>query len=360
MRLLPCFVSLSLRLSISPSVLLSATLLPTHSTSAAEFSLAAQPQLAAAADGRVWLAFGRDKEILVARSDDAGATFAAPVRVAALPSLMLGRRRGPRIVAQGDHVTVTVMAGDFFAFTSKDAGKTWAGPVRINDVPRSAREGLNGLAIAPDGRLFTTWLDLRGERTQLYGAESADGGTTWSANQLVYRAPPGSTVCECCHPSALFNAHGDLVVMWRNGIEGARDMWSTTRPAGTKEFARAAKIGAGTWILKACPMDGGAVFAERDAFATIWQRDGAIFYARAGGPEIQLARGTQPVAAATATRSIAVWQQGADLWTTRLDAAPASRMLAPKARFPTLIALPGSDHVLLGYERGPDVVIERL
>jgi hypothetical protein len=59
-------------------------------------------------------------------------------------------------------------------------------------------------------------------------------------------------------------------------------------------------------------------------------------------------------------RSIAVWQQGADLWTSPLDAAPAPRLLAAKARFPTLIALPGSEHLLLSYERGSEVVVERL
>ncbi len=348
---------MALRLPLSLLLLLTAAAL---SAAPVEFPHAAQPQLAATADGRVWLAFGRDKEIFVARSDDAGATFATPVRVAALPSLLLGKRRGPRIVASGDRITVTAMAGELYALHSKDAGRTWAGPVRINDVPRSAREGLNGLAVAPDGHLFTTWLDLRGERTQLFGAGSSDGGATWSVNRLVYRAPAGSTVCECCHPSAEFNGRGDLVVMWRNGIDGARDMWSATRPAGAEDFGRAAKIGEGTWILKACPMDGGMVFAERNAFATIWQRDGAVYLARPGEPEKQLAKGVQPVAATTATRSLAVWQQGLDLWTASLGAASVPRLLAAKARFPALSTIPGGDHLLLAYERGPDVIVERL
>lgn len=327
---------------------------------AAEFPAAAQPQLAATTDGRVWLAFGRGKEILVARSDDRGTTFADPVQVAALPSLMLGKRRGPRVAAHGDRVTVTAMAGELFAFHSKDAGKTWAGPVRINDVPRAAREGLNGLTVAPDGRLFTTWLDLRGERTQLFGAESADGGATWSANQLVYRAPTGQTVCECCHPSAAFNTRGDLVVMWRNGIDGARDMWSAVRPAGQANFSPAAKLGTGTWPLKACPMDGGAVWEEADGFATIWQRAGEVFVARPGQPERRLTSGLQPVATATPSRTAAVWQQGADLWTGSPTSAAGARLLKEKARFPVLVALPGRADLIVAYEHGPGVVVESL
>ncbi|MEI8088973.1 MAG: sialidase family protein [Opitutaceae bacterium] len=60
---------------------------------AIEFPAAAQPQLATASDGRVWLTYGSGKDIFVARSRDAGATFEAPVRVGTLPALQLGMRR---------------------------------------------------------------------------------------------------------------------------------------------------------------------------------------------------------------------------------------------------------------------------
>jgi hypothetical protein len=366
----------SLRLSVFRfrfrflSVLLT-TVVATTAAPAIEFPDAAQPQLAATATGRVYLTFGRGPEIFIARSDDAGATFAPPVRVAALPSLMLGRRRGPRIAAHGDTVTITAMAGELFAFHSKDAGKSWRGPVLINDVPRSAREGLHALAVAPDGRLFTTWLDLRdipGARTQLFASESADGGATWSANALVYRAPAGHTVCECCHPSAHFNARGDLAVMWRNGVDGARDMWSTTRLAGTKAFSPATKLGTGTWLLQACPMDGGSVFTSGDTFTTIWQRAGSVFLAQPGSPEIPLGPGTQPVAATLGSATHIFFQRGPDLIATRLSASVAPSPPAPhaqQARFPSLLALPDGRAILLAYEQGPakgavSVVVETL
>lgn len=365
---LPRSVRLPLFLSVVLAVV-SAPLAPT--ASAAEFPDAAQPQLAATAAGRVYLAFGRGPEIFVARSDDAGATFAAPVRIAALPSLMLGRRRGPRIAAHADTVTVTAMAGELFAFHSKDGGKTWRGPVRINDVPGSAREGLNGLAAAPDGRLFTTWLDLRdvpGARTQLFASESTDGGATWSTNTLVYRAPAGSTVCECCHPSATFNARGDLAVMWRNGLDGARDLWTSTRPSGTRDFTPATKLGEGTWLLQACPMDGGTLFPSGETFASIWQRAGALFLARPGTPEIPLGPGTQPVAATLGPDTHLFFQRGPDLLAARLTASLAPSAPTPhakNARFPALLALPGGRAALLAFEQGPakgpvSVVVEAL
>ena len=114
-------------------------LLATAVHAATGISPGTQPQLAVNAKGTAWVAFGRGSEIHVARSDDGGATFATPVRVASLPSLMLGRRRGPRIVAHGDHLTVTAMAADLHAFTSTDGCRTWKGPFRMNDTAGSAR-----------------------------------------------------------------------------------------------------------------------------------------------------------------------------------------------------------------------------
>lgn len=349
---------------MKPTVLLRVLIplfLAAASAAAAELRDAAQPQLAASASGRIFVAFGRGQEVHVARSDDQGATFAAPVRVAALPSLMLGRRRGPRLAVHGDRVTVVVMAGEFLAFQSKDAGKTWTGPALINDKAHSAREGLGNVAVAPDGRLFAVWLDDRAGPKQLYGAESADGGATWSANQLIYRRPAGA-ICECCHPSVLFNARGDLTVMWRNAIEGARDLWLATRAAGTGEFGPAAKLGAGTWMLKACPMDGGAIVDDRSQLASVWQRDGSVYFCAEGGAEKLLGAGTQPVASATAAHAFAVWQQGADLVSASWrDAAPAApRVVARGARFPSLTALPGTGRAVLAYEHGADTIVTAL
>ena len=326
---------------------------------AVEFPAAVQPQLTATADGRVWLVYGSGKEIFVARSSDAGTTFAAPVRVGSLPALQLGMRRGPRIAVHGEHVVVTAMSGDFFAFHSSDGGATWSAPVRVNDVAAATREGLHDLAVAPDGRLFAVWLDLRAGAMQLAAAESTDHGATWSANQVVYQSPE-KAICTCCQPTARFNVRGDLAVMWRNDLAGNRDMWLTVRPAGTAAFVSPAKLGTGSWSLKGCPMDGGSLFTAKDSFATLWQRDGAVFFARPGEPERRLAAGKQPVAVSTDRGTFAVWQQGADLWSSALDAAAAPELLAPAARFASLVALPATGRVLVAYEHGAASVVTSL
>ncbi|MEO5959876.1 MAG: sialidase family protein, partial [Opitutaceae bacterium] len=307
---------------------------------AVEIPNAAQPQLAVGADGRVWLAFGRGDEVLAARSDDGGATFTAPTVVAKLPKLMLGMRRGPRIAAHGDRVTVTAIALELVAFHSADGGSTWSAPTTINSVGKSAAEGLHDLSAGPDGQMFVTWLDLRNGKTELWGASSNDAGRTWGPNERVYRSTD-KTICECCHPTALFDSAGNLAVMWRNAIAGERDMWLATRASGAKEFAAAHKLGTGTWKLDACPMDGGKIVAlGAGKFAAVWQRAGEIFFSSAPGTEIGLGAGKQPVAVAVGAQPLVIWQRGTELVSTRAGSNAAPLKHANDGRFPVLVPLP--------------------
>jgi hypothetical protein len=369
-----------------------------------EFANGVQPQMTVGADGRVWLVYaqpvataapsggphdghgGHDKshgekaggqskkkghgsrgspgDIFVASSTDGGATFAPAVKVAHLPQLIAGNRRGPRIAAHGDAITVTAIAHELVAFTSRDAGKTWSAPVTINDVPNSAHEGLHDLAASPAGQLFVTWLDLRSGKTELWAASSRDGGRTWGKNEQLYKSPDKS-ICECCHPSALFDADGHLAVMWRNSIEGSRDMWMMTRAKGATAFSTARKLGEGTWKINGCPHDGGTLVALGGGnFAAVWQRSGEIFVTGPDDKETKLGAGRQPVAIRGAGSTTVVWNDGTALVAVRDLNRPEPTKLAPEARFPIAVSLPGGKGAVVAYERGAKgattVAVERL
>src|SRR5260370_1332262 len=132
-----------------------------------------------------------------------------------------------------------------------------AAGVVINDAPAAAREGLHSM-VAGGGLLFATWLDDRAQGKRLYGATSKDAGLTWSKNVEVYESPSG-TICQCCHPTALIDGNGVIHVMWRNALDGNRDMYVAHSKDGGVSFGRARKLGEGSWELNACPMDGGGL-----------------------------------------------------------------------------------------------------
>jgi BNR repeat-like domain len=315
-----------------------------------------QPQAAVDEKGVIYVAYGAKNTIYCSVSRDGGRTFGEPVKVGQTKHLALGARRGPRIVAGGGSVTIVTCDhsnGLLSARRSRDGGRTWQKPVTINDnKPCTADEGLHALAMAPDGMIYCAWLDHRlDKRNQIFGAASRDGGKTWSKNRLIYRSPSGG-VCPCCHPSATFDGKGNLYVMWRNALNGFRDMYLIVSRDGGKTFGKAIKLGSGTWQLDRCPMDGGAVaVASPGHVTTVWRRRKQVFRLDSiSDRERLLGTGEQAWAAATPRGPWLVWlsrRQG-DLW-----------LQSPKSRRPAKIASHATDPVVATPRggKGPVVVV---
>ncbi len=179
--------------------------------------------------------------------------------------------------------------------------------MKVNDVAGSAREGLHAMAIGSDGTLACTWLDLRSKGTKLYLSISNDTGISWSKNRLVYESPSGS-ICECCHPSLVFERSGQLNVMFRNSFNGARDMYLTSSKDNGVTFSPAKKLGNGTWMLNACPMDGGMVASgSKGTLMTVWRRGDSVFASSLTGEEIFMGKGAQPWGAYGTNGLYVVW-----------------------------------------------------
>jgi hypothetical protein len=310
------------------------------------------PQMAANRS-MVALTFGAGKGIYCSVSHDSGMTFAAPVKVAELEVLPLGRHRGPRIAFSSGAIVISAVVGktlseekhahglpsdgDLLTWRSVDGGKTWSQGIVVNDSPSAPREGLHSLAGDGKGNLFAAWLDKRsGHGTQLYGARSTDGGVTWSKNVMIYQSPDG-TICECCHPSAAIGADGEILVMWRNSLGGARDMY-LARSAHGVNFTKAEKLGTGSWPLNACPMDGGGVAVSGSRVLTAWRRGHEIFLAGPGDKEVSAGEGVDVAIAAGKGGTYAVWSTPEGI-RALLPGKTESVGLASQGTFPNVVGL---------------------
>ncbi len=305
-----------------------------------------QPQACIDSDGTTHLVFGVGNAVHYSRSTDRGKIFSASTEAFRVPNMSLGMRRGPRVALSGKSLVVTAIGGekgkgqdgDLLAWRSPDSGATWIGPTRINDVADSAREGLHAMASGQDGTVWCVWLDLRAKQTELFASNSRDGGATWSENTLVYRSPEMS-VCQCCHPSIAI--HGDAIyVLFRNLLEGNRDMYLVKSDDGGKTFGAVERLGKDHWSLNACPMDGGMLaIAPTGRVTTVWRRAGELFFTTDGGQETLLGRGEQAWVTATAKKSIAVWTEGrvGKLNLRSLDGA-FSKVLDDQARDPMIVS----------------------
>ncbi|MGV3773427.1 MAG: sialidase family protein [Verrucomicrobiales bacterium] len=294
-----------------------------------------QPQIAVNAEGTAFVTFGKGNAVYFSKSSDEGRTFSAPHKVGEAQQLALGMRRGPRIAAGKDSLTITAIShkdGNLYAWTSLDKGESWSTAHTINAILTSAREGMHGLANDGKSGLFAVWLDLRNKKTELWGARSTDGGKTWEENTRIYKSPD-ETICECCHPSAAFTSTGEIIVMWRNWLNGSRDIYQTSCKDGGRTFSEARKVGTGTWPLKGCPMDGGDVASNGKQTAYAWRRNQQLFFTSDPNAETLLSRsGTQPIVVPLERGFAFSWQNNGNIyWKSNAQAEP--ELLAEKAGY---------------------------
>jgi len=308
-----------------------------------------QPQFAAA-NGTVALAFGSGDSIWLARSTDNGANFAQPVKVVDLPKLSLGRHRGPRVVIAGNAIVVTAIAGDLYSWRSTDGGRTWSKGTVVNDKSQASREGLHAMAADPEGHIALAWLDDRtpgGKR--LYGAFSSDAGAHWSKNVMLYESP-GGTICQCCAPSLASFGHGEFAVMWRNVVQGSRDLY-TMRIRDGQPAGAALKAGTGTWKLDACPMDGGGLAFRNGELFSAWRREHDVYLAEPGKPEIKLGTGMDVGFAVNAKGAYAVWTTPQGIQ-AHVPGSDSPQLLSKAGAFATLVALPDGGMLAAWEENG--------
>ena len=318
----------------------------------------------------VMMTFGAGKQIYFSASSNGGETFSDPVKVAVGAVIPLTRHRGPRLALAGGAIVITAVTGktlsdgphahglptdgDLIAWRSVDGGKSWSKGVVVNDVPGAPTEGLHALTSDGKGNLFAAWLDKRsGKGTKLYGARSTDG-VHWSKNVLIYDSPEG-TICECCHPSAAIDADGQILVMWRNWLGGARDMYLATSRDGVT-FSKPAKLGEGSWQLNACPMDGGGLLTAGKQVATGWRRGEQVYIDEPGQAEKLMGTGKDVAIAVSHDKVYAIWTNSGAIvaWT-----AGKSTEVAKSGAFPALTGL-ADGGVLAAWEENGSIVTRRL
>lgn len=319
---------------------------------------AKQPRVAVDKAGTIFVAFGAGQEIFICKSVDANTTYSKPIRIAQVTGLAIGMRRGPRIVIGAGWIVVTAIShqsGELLSWRSTDAGASWSEAVLVNDAKASAREGLHAMAVGVDGTIVVVWLDHRNQGAQIFGSVSHDGGLTWKPNQQIYASPSG-TVCECCHPSVAIGPANEIYVMWRNSVDGSRDMYVTRSDDAGGTYSEATKLGIGSWRLNACPMDGGDLaVADDGSVTTVWRRDGTLYTSDAGrADEVRLASGEQPCLAISNDMGYIVWieRRGGTLKLAKLG-SNQSTVLAKEANDPAIgVSQEASKSFVIVWETG--------
>jgi hypothetical protein len=262
--------------------------------------------------GGVHLVYGTGDSIMYSVSRDGGKSFSPPSLISVFPELAASHMRGPQIAATDNAVIVTAAnnAGDIFSF-AKNKSDGWTSASRVNDVDTVAKEGL--MALTADGQnSFAVWLDLRDKQNKIFGARSTDGGNTWSKNIMIY-ASPDSTVCECCKPSVVMKGN-NVYVMFRNWLNGNRDLYLIQSPDGGNSFGEAQKLGNGNWKLNGCPMDGGGLtINDNNNIQTVWRRQSKVFSCEPGKQEKELGKGKSCTMESVNGQNVYAWTENGEV-----------------------------------------------
>jgi len=144
------------------------------------------------------------------------------------------------------------------------------------------------------------------------------------------------------------DATGQVLVMWRNWLAGSRDMYLTRSRDGVN-FSKPEKLGAGTWPLNACPMDGGGLAVSDSKVVTAWRRGENVFLDEPGKPETQIGTGKDIALAMAGDRSYVIWTNGTaiEYWT-----GGKTEVLSKAGAFPALTALPNGGLLAAWEENG--------
>lgn len=295
-----------------------------------------QPDFYFHKNGHIDLVFGLKNVIYYAKSTDKGLHFSEPQIVDSLPGLHLGMSRGPRIASSNKSIIITAIdkKGNVHAYRKEIKDYLWQHQI-VNDIPEIAKEGFNAIASNSNGQFMVIWLDLRGnKKNKLMSAMSKNDGVNWEPNKLIY-ASPDSTICECCQPNIIFNQNR-ISIMFRNWINGSRDMYTIHSFDEGKTFKSIEKQGEGTWKLNACPMDGGALaFTKDNQVISVWRREGNLFVSKEGSKEeTKISDGRNASIAAGQQDISIVWHQQGKIF-LKSSQHPETQLLG-EGRYPIL------------------------
>jgi hypothetical protein len=256
----------------------------------ANLSIAASGQFVAMAWGAATDNGATD--VYVAISSDAGRTFGRPTRVnTAATQASVSGEQPPRVALvprSGQNPSLVVVwtakapqGTQLLSARSDDGGKSFARPTAVPGATAAGNRGWHATATDKDGRVVAIWLDHRelgggGTGTEAHDHAAhkmpqADGAERAQRSKLFFarldsadstRALTGG-VCYCCKTAIATGPDGSIYAAWRHVYPGnIRDIAFTVSRDGGRTFGAPIRVSEDRWVLDGCPENGPAIAVD--------------------------------------------------------------------------------------------------
>lgn len=151
---------------------------------------------------------------------------------------------------------------------SEDDGKTFSAPVKVNDDTDGAEHRFPAAAVDPQGGICVAWLDKRKKTSagedmaRVFFARSTDGGRSFGPNMDATSGQP-NPICHCCRVAVTSDPQLGLMIAFRNDISDLRDMFLLRSTDEGRSFTGPTPLERTGWKLPSCPMDGPSLGVDR-------------------------------------------------------------------------------------------------
>ena len=233
------------------------------------------------ADGTIHLLLDSAGGPLYVRSQDAGATFSAPIAVVDAASQKPGLEFHVEdlAVGQGGRVHAALANNAWkLKLPQEEWGLYYAsltpGAKAFSPVRNLNRKPSEGFSLAADENGAVTAGFLSGK---LFSMVSRDGGETFASSAELN---PAWDPCDCCTTTAAYGADGRLALLYREQTSNERDMFVVVvdqRGGGPPVRTR---ISSTLWKLDACPMTYYAISRAGTGFVASWPTKSQVYFAR--------------------------------------------------------------------------------
>ncbi|WP_342113966.1 sialidase family protein [Pseudoduganella sp. OTU4001] len=256
------------------------------------------------AQGRLWVAYVADNNIVLQSSADQGRSWSAGRAILPAPEAVEANGEARPKIAFGPQGQLYLSytqslgkphTGNIRFMRSMDGGATFSAPITVQRDRAPIDHRFDDFQVDRHGRIFLTWLDKRDKQAALaaqrpyrgiaiYYAVSDDQGASFGEDTKL-----ADHTCECCRIATAVDDKGQVAAMWRHIYEpNIRDHAVATLAADGRPAApqRATEDG---WKIDACPHHGPSLAFDssgqrHQAWFTGANEEGGLFYSGHGKP----------------------------------------------------------------------------